>query len=223
MHWSEEEYAREGADRRRQGADGQPADPRVRGRATACPTDADGQQRCCAQWHRRKTEHLHRRWSPPGGCRPGRASPGSSRRRRAPGWQLAVASTSAEPSVRAVLEHAVGRRPARSASRSSRATSCRRRSRRPTSTSWRCSRLACQPDQASWSRTAATACSPRSAPDCACVVTVSSYTGDEDFTGGGAGGVRRSATRTASGPTVLADPRRPRARRRRRPGGPQRV
>ena len=41
-------------------------------------------------------------------CRPARASPGSSRRRGDAGWQLAVASTSAEASVRAVLEHAVG-------------------------------------------------------------------------------------------------------------------
>ena len=49
------------------------------------------------------------RWSRPGRCRPGPGiAPDHRRGRRDAGWQLAVASTSAEPSVRAVLEHAVG-------------------------------------------------------------------------------------------------------------------
>ena len=38
LEWSEEEYGREAADRRRQGADGQRADARVRPRPTGCPT-----------------------------------------------------------------------------------------------------------------------------------------------------------------------------------------
>ena len=51
---------------------------------------------------------LHRDGGRRGACPLGPASPGSSARRHDAGWQLAVASTSAEPSVRAVLEHASG-------------------------------------------------------------------------------------------------------------------
>ena len=59
-----------------------------------------------AQWHQFKTA-AYTDLVAAGACRPGRASPGSSRRRPRR-LDVAVASTSAEPSVRAVLEHAVG-------------------------------------------------------------------------------------------------------------------
>jgi HAD superfamily hydrolase (TIGR01509 family) len=75
--------------------------------ATGLPTDADGQRALLAEWHKRKTaiytELVDEGQLP--------ARPGIARlvdEAAASGWQLAVASTSAEPSVRAVLEHAVG-------------------------------------------------------------------------------------------------------------------
>lgn len=71
------------------------------------PTDPDEQRELVARWHRAKTAtytDLVR-----SGALPGR--PGIARlvaEADAAGWRLAVASTSAEESVRAVLEHAVG-------------------------------------------------------------------------------------------------------------------
>lgn len=71
------------------------------------PTDADEQRSLVGRWHARKTELYTEIVS--AGRLPAR--PGVRRlvgEAAAAGWQLAVASTSAEPSVRAVLEHVVG-------------------------------------------------------------------------------------------------------------------
>ena len=76
-------------------------------RANGLPTDAEGQKELLAGWHRRKTA-LYKE-AVRAGKLPGR--PGIARivnAAIAAGWTLAVASTSAEESVRAVLEHAVG-------------------------------------------------------------------------------------------------------------------
>lgn len=76
------------------------------------PDDPDAQRAMIAEWHRIKTAHYIGRVM--AGELPGR--PGIARlveEASAAGWQLAVASTSAEPSVRAVLEHAVGAERAR--------------------------------------------------------------------------------------------------------------
>ncbi|MFJ3391938.1 HAD-IA family hydrolase [Leifsonia aquatica] len=75
--------------------------------ANGLPSDADGQRDLLAQWHKRKTAIYTELVA--SGALPGR--PGIRRiveAARGAGWTLAVASTSAEPSVRAVLEHAVG-------------------------------------------------------------------------------------------------------------------
>lgn len=77
-------------------------------RANDLPADEDGQRDVLARWHRRKTEIYTELVA--SGALPAR--PGIARivGEAAPaGWGLAVASTSAEASVRAVLEHAVGR------------------------------------------------------------------------------------------------------------------
>jgi HAD superfamily hydrolase (TIGR01509 family) len=71
------------------------------------PTDPDGRAALLADWHKRKTA-IYKEI-----VRAGRlpARPGIARvvdEALAAGWTLAVASTSAEESVRAVLEHAVG-------------------------------------------------------------------------------------------------------------------
>ena len=91
-----------------------------------------------AAWHRRKTEiytEMVAAGTLPGrpGHRPDRRR--GARRRLVAGGGLDVA----EASVRAVLEHVVGADQAAPFRRSSRATSCRARSRRPTSTCWRSS------------------------------------------------------------------------------------
>lgn len=71
------------------------------------PTDPDAQAAEIARWHRRKTE-LYVEMVKAGQLP---ARPGIARivgEARDAGWQLAVCSTSAEPSVRAILENAVG-------------------------------------------------------------------------------------------------------------------
>jgi HAD superfamily hydrolase (TIGR01509 family) len=75
--------------------------------ANQLPTDPDGQKQLLADWHRRKTA-IYKEM-----VRAGRLPARSGIARvvdeaLAAGWSLAVASTSAEESVRAVLEHAVG-------------------------------------------------------------------------------------------------------------------
>jgi HAD superfamily hydrolase (TIGR01509 family) len=76
-------------------------------REAGLPEDADGQRGALQTWHRRKTEVYTAMVA--AGELPAR--PGIARvveEASAAGWGLAVASTSAEASVRAVLEHAVG-------------------------------------------------------------------------------------------------------------------
>jgi HAD superfamily hydrolase (TIGR01509 family) len=71
------------------------------------PADQEGQDEAIAAWHRRKTEIYTAMVAD--GKLPGR--PGVRRIIAAAteaGWRLAVASTSAEPSVRAVLSHVAG-------------------------------------------------------------------------------------------------------------------
>lgn len=71
------------------------------------PSDPDEQRELIATWHKAKTKTYTDLVA--AGVMPAR--PGIARiveEARAAGWQLAVASTSAEASVRAVLEHAVG-------------------------------------------------------------------------------------------------------------------
>jgi dihydroxyacetone kinase phosphoprotein-dependent L subunit len=80
--------------------------------AAGLPADAMGQQDAVAAWHRRKTaiyaELVAAGAVPP---RPGKARIVAEA--LAAGWLVAVASTSAEPSVRVTLERAVGAETAR--------------------------------------------------------------------------------------------------------------
>ena len=76
-------------------------------RENGLPADAEGQKELLAGWHKRKTA-IYKEMVRAGKL-PGR--PGIARivdEALAAGWALAVASTSAEESVRAVLEHVVG-------------------------------------------------------------------------------------------------------------------
>lgn len=75
--------------------------------AHGLPTDPDGQASLLADWHKRKTAIYTEMVAE--GRLPTR--PGVRRiitEAQDAGWRLAVASTSAEPSVRAILEQAVG-------------------------------------------------------------------------------------------------------------------
>ena len=107
VRWSEEDYARYvliGGGKERMAA---LLTPELVAQA-GLPTDAEGQRDMLADWHRRKTERYVAMVD--AGLMPAR--PGVARlveEAAAAGWRLAVASTSAERSVRAVLEHAVGR------------------------------------------------------------------------------------------------------------------
>jgi HAD superfamily hydrolase (TIGR01509 family) len=71
------------------------------------PADAQGQAAEIARWHRRKTE-IYVEMAQEGRLPPRPGIARIAREAHAAGWQLAVCSTSAEPSVRAILEHAVG-------------------------------------------------------------------------------------------------------------------
>jgi HAD superfamily hydrolase (TIGR01509 family) len=76
--------------------------------AAGLPTDPEGQAAALAQWHRRKTEIYTEMVA--AGRLPAR--PGIARiiaEAQDAGWTLAVCSTSAEASVRAILEHVAGR------------------------------------------------------------------------------------------------------------------
>ena len=83
--------------------------------AAGLPADAGGQQAVIAAWHRRKTE-IYAELVASGAVPP---RPGVARvvaEALGAGWPVAVASTSAEPSVRVTLERAVGARSARAVS-----------------------------------------------------------------------------------------------------------
>ncbi|HWK26076.1 MAG TPA: HAD-IA family hydrolase [Solirubrobacter sp.] len=106
VHWSEEEYGVKltiGGGKERMAS----LLTETFVRANGLPEDPDGQRELLARWHKRKTE-LYKQYVRDG-LLPGR--PGIARivdEALAAGWTLAVASTSAEDSVRAVLEHVVG-------------------------------------------------------------------------------------------------------------------
>jgi len=80
-------------------------------KAAGLPADEAGQEQAVSAWHRRKTE-IYTGLVASGAVPP---RPGVARivaEAIAAGWQVAVASTSAEVSVRATLERAVGPGPA---------------------------------------------------------------------------------------------------------------
>jgi HAD superfamily hydrolase (TIGR01509 family) len=106
VHWSPEEYGEKlliGGGKERMASLLTPEFVAAEG----LPADPEGQRELLADWHKRKTAHYKELVR--SGALPGR--PGIKRitdEAAAAGWQLAVASTSAEESVRAVLEHVVG-------------------------------------------------------------------------------------------------------------------
>jgi HAD superfamily hydrolase (TIGR01509 family) len=106
IEWSEEEYGRKlqiAGGKERMASELTPEFVRANG----LPEDAEGQAVELAKWHKRKTEIYTELVA--AGMLPAR--PGIKRiigDAQDAGWTLAVASTSAEPSVRAILDQAVG-------------------------------------------------------------------------------------------------------------------
>jgi HAD superfamily hydrolase (TIGR01509 family) len=106
VEWSEEVYGRKlqiAGGKERMASELTPEFARANG----LPEDAEGQAAELAKWHKRKTQIYTDMVA--AGRLPTR--PGIGRIITAAqdaGWKLAVASTSAEPSVRAILEQAIG-------------------------------------------------------------------------------------------------------------------
>jgi HAD superfamily hydrolase (TIGR01509 family) len=75
--------------------------------AHGLPDDPEGQAELIARWHRRKTD-IYTAMVDDGALPPRAGVRRLSQEALDDGWQLAVASTSAERSVRSVLAHAVG-------------------------------------------------------------------------------------------------------------------
>ncbi len=106
IEWSEERYAeklRIAGGKERMASELTPEFVRANG----LPADPGGQAAQLAAWHRRKTE-IYTEMVASGALPP---RPGITRiigEAQDAGWQLGVASTSAEPSVRAILQQAAG-------------------------------------------------------------------------------------------------------------------
>ena len=107
LEWSEEEYGRKlliGGGKERMASELTPDFVRANG----LPTDPDALAAEVAKWHKRKTQ-LYTEMVAAGKLPP---RPGIRRvisDAQDAGWKLAVASTSAEASVHAILEYAVGK------------------------------------------------------------------------------------------------------------------
>ncbi len=149
--------------------------------ANNLPTDDAGRRAMLAQWHRHKTASYTALVA--AGAMPAR--PGIARivdEAAAAGWQLAVASTSAEPAVRAVLEHAVG---------ADRAADFRvfagdivpAKKPDPAIYQLAVKTLGVPSDQVVVVEDSSNGLRAALGAGLTCVVTVSTYTADEDFTG----------------------------------------
>ncbi|GAA1360627.1 HAD-IA family hydrolase [Catellatospora chokoriensis] len=149
--------------------------------AAALPPDPAGQAEAVAAWHRRKTE-IYTAMVAAGDlpARPGIAR--IAEQAHAAGWLLAVASTSAEPSVRAVLEHAVGPDRARDFTVLA-GDIVPRKKPAPDIYLLALDRLGLAPHDAVVVEDSHNGLAAAVAAGIACVVTVNDYTAGEDFTG----------------------------------------
>lgn len=149
--------------------------------ANGLPTDDAGQAELVAGWHRRKTDVYTELVD--AGVMPPR--PGVKRLAEealAAGWQLAVASTSAEKSVRSVLVHAVGPELAEHFSVFA-GDVVDRKKPAPDIYLLAIDRLGVDAADTVAVEDSANGMKAALGAGLACIVTVSSYTADEDFTG----------------------------------------
>jgi HAD superfamily hydrolase (TIGR01509 family) len=180
VHWSDEQYAQRvliGGGKERMASLLTPDFVA----ANNLPADDEGRRDMLAQWHRYKTAAYTDMVA--AGKMPAR--PGIARiveQAAAAGWQLAVASTSAEPSVRAVLEHAVGAdRAADFAVFAGDIVPTKKPD--PAIYQLAVTSLGVQPEQVVVVEDSGNGLQAALGAGLACVVTVSTYTADEDFTG----------------------------------------
>jgi len=202
VHWSDEEYAQKvliGGGKERMASLLTPEFVAVNN----LPTDDDGRKAMLAQWHRHKTAAYTEMVA--AGKMPAR--PGIARiveEAAAAGWQLAVASTSAEPSVRAVLEHAVGADRAKDFAVFA-GDIVPAKKPDPAIYQLAVKSLGVQTDQVIVVEDSSHGLRAALGAGLACVVTVSTYTVDEDFTGA-ALVVSSLGDPDGEKATVLADP-----------------
>ncbi len=144
------------------------------------PTDPEGQREAVAAWHRRKTEIYKEMVA--AGRLPGR--PGVARTVGAAldeGWTLAVCSTSSEASVRAVLEHVVGPHQAARFALVLAGDVVPAKKPAPDIYEMAVERLGVGPAEALVIEDSRNGLLAAVGAGLTCVVTVSSYTGQEDF------------------------------------------
>ncbi|MPV38793.1 HAD-IA family hydrolase [Georgenia subflava] len=149
--------------------------------AAGLPKDKAAHQRLIKRWHKEKTGRYTTKVR--AGEMPGR--PGIARivsEAHDAGWTLAVASTSAEESVRAVLEHAVGRNAAAWFSVYA-GDIVPRKKPAPDIYLLALNELGISATNAIVVEDSANGLRAARAAGLTTVITVSSYTGDEDFTG----------------------------------------
>lgn len=202
VHWSDAEYAQKvliGGGKERMASLLTPEFVA----ANNLPADDAGQSAMLAEWHRYKTTAYTALVA--GGAMPPR--PGITRiveEAADAGWQLAVASTSAEKSVRAVLEHAVGaERAAEFAVFAGDVVPAKKPD--PAIYLLAVKSLGVQPDQVIVVEDSANGLRAAVGAGLTCVVTVSTYTAEEDFTGA-ALVVSSLGDPDGEQTTVLADP-----------------
>jgi HAD superfamily hydrolase (TIGR01509 family) len=179
VHWSEQEYGvklKIGGGKERMASLLTEEFVRVNG----LPDDADAHKELLADWHRRKTARYKAMVL--SGRLPARS--GIARivkEALGAGWMLAVASTSAEESVRAVLEHAVG---AANASRFAVFAGDVVSTKKPDPAIYKLAieRLGIGPEDAVVIEDSRNGLLAAVGAGLRCVVTISSYTADEDMT-----------------------------------------
>jgi HAD superfamily hydrolase (TIGR01509 family) len=149
-------------------------------RAAGLPTDPEAQREMLAGWHRRKTEIYTEMVA--AGRLPGR--PGVARISAAAldaGWTLAVASTSSEASVRAVLDHVIGADQAARFALVLAGDVVEKKKPAPDIYQLALARLGVPSDEGLVIEDSRNGLLAATGADLSCVVTVSSYTEHEDF------------------------------------------
>jgi HAD superfamily hydrolase (TIGR01509 family) len=147
--------------------------------AAGLPADPAGQQEAVASWHRRKTE-IYTGLVASGAVPP---RPGVARivtGALAAGWPVAVASTSAEVSVRATLERAVGAVPARAVAVFA-GDIVPRKKPSPDIYLLALDRLGLAPGQVVVVEDSRNGLAAAAGAGVACVITINDFTADEDF------------------------------------------
>jgi len=145
-----------------------------------CPADEAARRDVVAAWHKRKSA-IYKEIILSGRIPP---RPGVKRLAEAAlddGWTLAVASTSAEESVRAVLRHAMGERTCARFSLVLAGDCVKAKKPAPDIYLLAAERLGIPPTDCVVVEDSNNGLQAATAAGMACIVTVSSYTGDEDF------------------------------------------